>query len=54
MLHQLHGHSHLCLPHAEDTRAHRVLEDPTSPMPVGGYMVACVVFYEQGFSVPSQ
>jgi hypothetical protein len=24
----------------------RVSEDPTSPTPAGGYVVACVVFYE--------
>jgi hypothetical protein len=24
----------------------RVSEDPTSPAPAGGYVVACVVFYE--------
>jgi hypothetical protein len=31
----------------------RVPEDPASPAPVGGYIVACVVFYERGFGVPS-
>jgi hypothetical protein len=24
----------------------RVFEDPTSPAPMGGYVVACAVFYE--------
>jgi hypothetical protein len=28
-------------------------EDPASPMPAGGYMVACMTFYKRGFSVPS-
>jgi hypothetical protein len=27
--------------------------DPTSPALVRGYIVACTVFYEQGFGVPS-
>jgi hypothetical protein len=31
----------------------RVSEDPASPALVGGYVVACAVFYEQGFGVPS-
>jgi hypothetical protein len=31
----------------------RLPEDPTSPMPAGGYVVACATFYERGFSVPS-
>jgi hypothetical protein len=31
----------------------RVPEDPASPIQVGGYIVACVVFYERGFGVPS-
>jgi hypothetical protein len=31
----------------------RVSEDPTSPTPTWGYVMACVAFYEQGFSVPS-
>ena len=30
-----------------------VPEDPTSPLPVGGYVVACTTFYEWGFGVPS-
>jgi hypothetical protein len=30
-----------------------VPEYPTSLAPVGGYIVACAVFYEQGFRVPS-
>jgi hypothetical protein len=31
----------------------RVLEDPASPTLVGGCAVACTVFYERGFGVPS-
>jgi hypothetical protein len=31
----------------------RMPEDPSSPMPMGGYVMACVVFYECGFRVPS-
>jgi hypothetical protein len=31
----------------------RVFEDPASPAPLGGYVMACAAFYEQGFSVPS-
>jgi hypothetical protein len=30
-----------------------VPEDPTSPAPAGGYVVACALFFEQGFDVPS-
>jgi hypothetical protein len=30
-----------------------VPEDPTSPMSVGGYVMACAAFYERGFDVPS-
>jgi hypothetical protein len=30
-----------------------VLEDPASLAPIGGYVVACTVIYEQGFCVPS-
>jgi hypothetical protein len=30
-----------------------VPEDSASPAPVGGYIVACVMFYERGFGVPS-
>jgi hypothetical protein len=29
----------------------RVHEDPTSPFQVGGYIVACAMFYEQRFGV---
>jgi hypothetical protein len=29
-----------------------VSEDPASPMPVGGYIMACAAFYERGFGVP--
>jgi hypothetical protein len=28
-------------------------EDPTSPVQAGGYVMACTVFYERGFGVPS-
>jgi hypothetical protein len=31
----------------------RLPEDPASPVQVGGYVVACATFYEQGFGVPS-
>jgi hypothetical protein len=31
----------------------RVPEDPASPVPMEGYIVACTAFYEQGFGVPS-
>jgi hypothetical protein len=31
----------------------RVPEDPASPVPVGGYIVACMTFYERGIGVPS-
>jgi hypothetical protein len=30
-----------------------VPEDPTSTVLVGGYIVPCTTFYEQGFGVPS-
>jgi hypothetical protein len=30
-----------------------VPEDPACPIPIGGYVVPCVVFYERGFGVPS-
>jgi hypothetical protein len=30
-----------------------VSEDPASPVQAGGYIVACVAFYERGFGVPS-
>jgi hypothetical protein len=30
-----------------------VPEDPTSLVQAGGYIVACMVFYEQGFGVPT-
>jgi hypothetical protein len=30
-----------------------VPEDPASPMPMGGYVVAYSTFYERGFDVPS-
>jgi hypothetical protein len=31
----------------------RVPEDPASPALMEGYVVVFIVFYEQGFSVPS-
>jgi hypothetical protein len=31
----------------------RLPENPTSPAPVEGYVVAFTVFYERGFNVPS-
>jgi hypothetical protein len=31
----------------------RVPEDPVSPAPMGGYILACTMFYEQEFGVPS-
>jgi hypothetical protein len=31
----------------------RLPEDPASAVPAGAYIVACVAFYEWGFSVPS-
>jgi hypothetical protein len=31
----------------------RVSKDPTSPVLAGGYIVACMAFYERGFGVPS-
>jgi hypothetical protein len=30
-----------------------VPEDLASPVSVGGYIMACVAFYEHGFAVPS-
>jgi hypothetical protein len=30
----------------------RVPEDPASPAPTGGYVMACVAFYERGFGAP--
>jgi hypothetical protein len=38
---------------AADLATCRVPEDPASPVIAGGYMVACVSFYERGFGVPS-
>jgi hypothetical protein len=38
---------------AVDLATCRAPEDAASPAPVGGYIVACVAFYERGFSVPS-
>jgi hypothetical protein len=31
----------------------RVPQDHVSPAPTGGYIVACVAFYEWGFGAPS-
>jgi hypothetical protein len=31
----------------------RVPTDPTSPVPVGGYIIVCSMLYEQGFGTPS-
>jgi hypothetical protein len=31
----------------------RLSEDPASPVQAGGYVIACTVFYERGFSVPT-
>jgi hypothetical protein len=36
---------------ALEVTACRMLEDPTSRVQAGGYAMACVVFYEWGFSV---
>jgi hypothetical protein len=36
-----------------DLMACHVSEDPVFPMPMEGYMVSFVVFYERGFSMPS-
>jgi hypothetical protein len=38
---------------AAELTSHHVLEDPASPVPTGGYVVACTVFYEGGFGEPS-
>jgi hypothetical protein len=32
---------------------YRVPKDPTSPIPAGGYIVACATFYKRGFGAPS-
>jgi hypothetical protein len=32
---------------------YHVLEASVSPAPAGGYVMACAVFYERGFGVPS-
>ena len=39
--------------HAKPHATYRVHEDPASPTLVGGCAVACTVFYERGFGVPS-
>jgi hypothetical protein len=31
----------------------RVPEDPASPVPARGHVMACMVFYEREFGVPS-
>jgi CxxC motif-containing protein (DUF1111 family) len=38
---------------AAELATSRVPEDPTSPTAAGGCVMACVAFYERGFSVPS-
>jgi hypothetical protein len=38
---------------AVELLTYHVPENPASPVPVGAYIVACVMVYEQGFSVPS-
>jgi hypothetical protein len=57
--------SEVTLEHLQDLMSHgfmttvelvtcHVPADPTSPVPVGGgYVVACAMFYEQEFGVPS-
>jgi hypothetical protein len=36
-----------------ELRTCRVPEDPASLVPVGGYVVAYVAFYERGINMPS-
>jgi hypothetical protein len=38
---------------AVELATYRVPNDVASPVPTGGYVVACAVFYERGFGVPS-
>jgi hypothetical protein len=38
---------------AAEPATYHVPEDPGSPVPVGGYVVACVTFYEQGLGASS-
>jgi hypothetical protein len=38
---------------AVELATYHVPEDPASPALVGGYVVECVAFYEQGFGAPS-
>jgi hypothetical protein len=38
---------------ATELTTYRVSNDPVSPVPVEGYVVSYVVFYERGLSVPS-
>jgi hypothetical protein len=40
------------MPAAELAICH-VPEDPASPIPAGGYVLACTMFYKQGFNVLS-
>jgi hypothetical protein len=35
-----------------ELEACRVTEDPVFPLPVGGYMVLFMAFYERGFGMP--
>jgi hypothetical protein len=37
---------------AVELATYHVSEDPASPAPTGGYMVAYMAFYERGFGVP--
>jgi hypothetical protein len=38
---------------AEELATCLVPVDPPFPAPVGGYVVACMTFYERGFGMPS-
>jgi hypothetical protein len=38
---------------AAELATYHMPEDPVSAALAGGYIVACVVFYERGFGVPS-
>jgi hypothetical protein len=38
---------------AVELTACHVPKDPASPIQAGGYIVACMTFYEQGFGVPA-
>jgi hypothetical protein len=37
---------------AADLTTSHMPEDPASPVPVRGYIMACAAYYEQGFGVP--